>query len=117
MTTRHRGDCPHYVAPATAQRHRVTLTTELSWSGQITACFLGEFQEEDVVVQVYDVADVIAIRRALAEHGLAVYDSFAWRVELATRRLHADSKAAELVRRRSAVRAGKAGGATDGALR
>jgi hypothetical protein len=76
---------PPYVAPS-GWWARVTLTAELPKKSQYSTnvWFLGEFQGEAVAVEVYDVADIIALRRTLAEHGAARYDSMAYRVDLAT---------------------------------
>ena len=76
---------PPYVAPS-GYWARVTLTAELPKKSKYgtNVWFLGEFQGEAVSVEVYDVADIIALRRALAEHGAARFDSPAYRVDLAT---------------------------------
>lgn len=64
--------------------HRVKITGEMERRGRGNVWFLGEFEGEPVAVEVYDVADVITLRRGLAEQGTAIFDSPAYRVDLAT---------------------------------
>jgi hypothetical protein len=70
----------HVVPSNSMRRLRVTLTAGDPTRGD--RWFLGEFEGSRVRVEVYDVADILAIRRALAEHGSAVFDSLAYRVDL-----------------------------------
>lgn len=75
-----------YVAPSRSYYSRVRLTAELPNRRRYgsNVWFLGEFEGEAVAVEVYDVVDIVAIRRTLAQHGAALFDSPAYRVDLAS---------------------------------
>jgi hypothetical protein len=60
--------CPHYVPPLHGYA-RVTLTAEIG-----PEHFLGDYEGEPVNVWVSG-ADALRVRRAIRDHGSAVYDS------------------------------------------
>lgn len=73
----------HVPASNGLRKIRVTLTAEVR-QGRRLPWFAGHYQGESVVVEVYDVEEAIAIRRALTEHGTVTFDSLAYRVDFAT---------------------------------
>ena len=89
---------PPYVAPSNGYSYlRVTLTAELPKVSDYgsTVRFLGEHDGETVVVEVYQMVEIVALRRALAEHGAARFDSLAYRVDLATEKQIAAARTSE----------------------
>jgi hypothetical protein len=78
---------PPYVAPTNGLSHlRVTITAELPKVSKYgsTVFFLGEYDGEAVAVEVYQMREIVALRRALADHGAARFDTLEYRMDLAT---------------------------------
>lgn len=74
-----------YVACASGwSRVRLTTETTVSFLGYVS--FLGDFDGEAVIVQVYDTPDIIGIRRTLASGTHAIYDTPTHRMRLASPR-------------------------------